>query len=86
MESWCALFDPLNRTTLMGMAVGSPLPDLALEFETGHRIDTFGNSNDSYWWYYRDLVTGEVFEAGNGRIVHERTEAANAEIVDEPAE
>ena len=78
-EAWCAVFDPLNRTTLVGVAVGSPLPDLALEFETGHRIDTFGNSGEGYWWYYRDRVSGEVFEAGGRGIVHERAEVSAAE-------
>src|SRR5688500_19043156 len=43
-EAWCTLFDPLNRTTLVDVSVGSPLADLTLEFETGHRIDSFGNS------------------------------------------
>lgn len=78
-EAWCALFNPLNRTTLVRVAVGSPLLDLALEFESGHRIDTFGNSVDGYWWYYRDRVSGEVFEVGGEGIVHEWAEAADAE-------
>src|SRR5262249_727136 len=78
-EAWCSLLAPLDRTTLVGVSVASPLPDLALEFETGHRIDTFGNSGDGYWWYYRDRVSGEVFEAGGGGIAHERGEVGNAE-------
>ncbi len=78
-EAWCALFDPLNRTTLVDVAVGSQFADLTLEFETGHRIDTFGNSGDGYWWYYRDRVTGEVFEVGAGGIAHEWAEVADAE-------
>ncbi|HVS39062.1 MAG TPA: hypothetical protein VMS17_26120 [Gemmataceae bacterium] len=78
-EAWCALLDPLNRTALVGVSVASPLPDLALEFETGHRIDTFGNTSDGYWWYYRDRLSGDVFEAGGGGIAHERTEVATGE-------
>ena len=78
-EAWCMLFDPLNRTTLVDVAVGSQFADLTLEFETGHRIDTFGNSGDGYWWYYRDRVTGEVFEIGARGIAHEWAEVADAE-------
>ena len=78
-ESWCALFDPLNRTTLVRVAVESPQHDLALEFESGHRIDTFGNSGDGYWWYYRDRVSGEVFEASGAGIAHERAKVGSAE-------
>jgi hypothetical protein len=78
-EAWCALFDPLNRTTLVDVAVGSQWADLTLEFETGHRIDTFGNSGAGYWWYYRDCVSGEVFEVGAGGIAHEWAAATDAE-------
>jgi hypothetical protein len=62
-EAWCALFDPLNRTTLVGVSVGPELPDLRLDFESGHSVETFGNSGDDYWWYYRDRTTGEICEA-----------------------
>ena len=75
-EAWCALFDPLNRTALVDVAVGSQFAELTLEFETGHRIDSFGSSSDGCWWYYRDRMTGEVFEVGAGGIVHEWAEAA----------
>ncbi len=78
-ETWCALFDPLNRTALVQVAIGSPFLDLALEFESGHRIDTFGNSSDGYWWYYRDRVIGEVFEVGSGGIVHDWAVVADAD-------
>jgi hypothetical protein len=77
-EAWCALFDPLNRTTLVDVSVGSPPADLRLDFETGHRIETFGNSGDGYWWYYRDRVTGEVFEVGAMGIDHKCAESADA--------
>ena len=77
-EAGCALCDPLNRTTLVGVSVGSPLADLALEFEAGYRIDTFGNSGDGYWWYYRDRKAGAVYEAGAGGIVHERAGTTDA--------
>lgn len=48
-ESWCALFDPLNRTSLVGVSVNSQLPDLRLDFESGHTVETFGNRSDDYW-------------------------------------
>jgi hypothetical protein len=75
-QAWCALLDPLNRTTLVDVSVGVPVPDLRLDFETGHRLETFGNSNDEYWWYYRNRVTGEIFEAGPTGISHEHAEPA----------
>ena len=78
-EAWCALLDPLNRTTLVKVSVGSPQPDLALEFESGHRIETFGNSSDGYWWYYRDRESGEVFEVAGSGITHEWVEVPDAE-------
>lgn len=78
-EAWCALFDPLNRTTLVGVSVSSPLPDLALEFGSGYRIDTFGNSGDGYWWYYRNYEGGEIYEVGARGISREQAEATHAE-------
>ncbi|WP_020470874.1 hypothetical protein [Zavarzinella formosa] len=69
-DEWSALFNPLNRTALFGVGIGSLFPDLRLDFESGHRIETFGNTNDGYWWYFRDRVTGEVFEAGASGIDH----------------
>ena len=78
-EAWCALFDPLGQTTLIDVSVGSQFPDLRLDFETGHRIETFGNSGDGCWWYYRDRLTGEIFEAGASGIIHEFAEPAHAE-------
>ena len=71
-EAWCAMFEPLNRTTIVGVSVGSPLVDLSVEFETRHRIETFGSSRDDYWWYYRDRASGEIFEAGPAGIRCER--------------
>ena len=79
-DAWCDLFVPLNRTALVEVAVGATFADLTLEFETGHRIETFGNGGDSYWWYYRDRVTGEVFEVSADGISHEWTEIADAEL------
>ena len=78
-EAWCALFDPLNRTTLVDVSVGSPFGDLTLEFATGHRIDTVGNSSDGYWWYYRDRETGAVFEVGAMGIAYEQAEPVDGE-------
>ncbi len=78
-EKWCSLFDPLNRTTLVDVSVGVQFPDLRLDFQTGHRIETFGNSVDGYWWYYRNRVTGEVFEVGARGIDHEYAEPADGQ-------
>jgi hypothetical protein len=78
-DAWCALFDPLNRTTLVDVAVGSQSLDLTLVLETGHRIETFGNSSDGFWWYFRDRLTGEIFEATAKGISHEWGEVASAE-------
>lgn len=75
-EAWCALFDPLDRTTLSEVLVGEPLPDLRLRFASGHEVCAFGNSSDGCWWYYRDRITGEVFEAGATGVVHELGEPA----------
>jgi hypothetical protein len=75
-ESWCGLFDPLNATTLAEAVVGSPLPDLRLRFASGHEIEVFGSRGNDYWWYYRDRLTGEVFEAGAGGITRELGEPA----------
>ena len=75
-EAWCELFDPLYQTTLVGASVGELFPDLRLVFKSGHQIETFGNSGNGYWWYYRDRITGEVFEAGAAGINHEYAEPA----------
>jgi hypothetical protein len=75
-EAWSALFNSLNSTVLVGASVNAALPDLCLDFASGHRIETFGNSGDGCWWYYRDRITGEVFEAGAAGICHEFAEAA----------
>jgi hypothetical protein len=77
-EAWCALFNPLNRTTLVDVSVGLQLPDLCLGFETGHSVETFGNRGDDYWWYYRDRITGEVYEAWAEGLRHEFAKPADA--------
>ena len=77
-EAWCARFNPLNRTTLVGVSIDPRLPDLRLDFETGHSIETFGNSGDDYWWYYRDLTTGEVYEAWAEGLRHAFDKPADA--------
>ena len=73
-EAWSALFDPLNLAILVNASVGEPLPDLRLGFDSGHEIETFGNSGDGCWWYYCDRVTGEVFEANAAGIDREYAE------------
>jgi len=75
-EAWCTLLDPLDTTTLVRARVGEPLPDLRLSFASGHEIEVFGNGGEGYWWYLRDRVTGEVFEAGAEGVVHELAESA----------
>ena len=75
-EAWCALFDPLGSTTLAEVSVSDDTPDLRLRFASGHQIETFGNCCEGCWWYYRDRLTGEVFEAGRGGITHEFGEPA----------
>lgn len=75
-ETWCALFDPLDSTTLTDASVSSGTPDLRLRFASGHQIETFGNCRDDCWWYYRDRLTDEVFEAGPAGITHRIGEPA----------
>ena len=75
-EAWCGLFAPLDRSTLAEAVVGKPLPDLRLRFASGHEVEVFSNSAEGYWWYYRNRVTGEVFEAGASGIVREQAEPA----------
>jgi hypothetical protein len=80
-EAWCGLLDPLNRTRLVGVSVGPQLPDLRLDFETGHIVETFGNSGDDYWWYYRNSTTGEVYEAWGDGLRHEFADPAAAKRI-----
>jgi hypothetical protein len=75
-EAWCALFDPLGSTTLTEVSVHDGPPDLRLGFASGHQIETFGNYSEGCWWYYRDRLTGEVFEARRAGITHEFAEPA----------
>jgi hypothetical protein len=56
--------------------VGAVYPDLTIRFGSGHRIETFGNTTSDYWWYYRDRMTGEVYEAGAFGIRQESGEPA----------
>jgi hypothetical protein len=68
-NAWVALFAALETTTLTNASVGGGIADLRLAFASGHRIETFGNSHgDGCWWYYRDRVTGEVFEGRAGGV------------------
>jgi hypothetical protein len=85
-EAWCALFDPLSDTTLTEAVVSEPLPDLRLRFASGHEVQTFGNSCNGCWWYYRDRVSGVVFEAGAAGVTRELGEPAENEGHAEPAE
>src|SRR5262245_20907524 len=75
-EAWCALLDPLRSTTLAEASLHDDTPDLRLGFASGHQIETFGNYREGCWWYYRDRLTGEVFEAGREGITHEFGEPA----------
>lgn len=70
-RSWCAHFDPLDHTSLAEVSVGLDHPDLRLGFASGHCIETFSTGGPGCWWYYRDCVTGEVFEAGRWGIRQE---------------
>jgi hypothetical protein len=76
-EGWCAQLDPLNNTTLAEFKVSEPVPNIRMRFASGHEIETFGNSGDGCWWYYRDRITGEVFEAGAMGITFELGESAD---------
>ncbi len=77
-EAWCALFNPLNQTEIVEAQMGLIHPDLTLRFASGHQIETFGNTNSEYWWYYRDRVTGEVYETGAFGIRREWHRPADA--------
>src|SRR5262245_39203378 len=81
-DAWCALSNPLNSTVLIGASVSETVPDLCLDFGSGHRIQTFGDSNDDCWWYYRDRITGEVFEASAAGICHDFAEAAESDSIE----
>jgi hypothetical protein len=70
-EAWCAHFSPLSRAEVVEVRVGTTHPDLMLRFASGHQIETFGNTNSDYWWYYRDRFSGEVYEAGSFGIRRE---------------
>lgn len=63
-EAWCAQLNPLSRSEVVEVQVGTTHPDLAIRFASGHLIETFGNTSSDYWWYYSDRLTGEVYEAG----------------------
>jgi hypothetical protein len=75
-EAWCRLLDPLNDVSLAAAIIGQELPDLRLKFTQGYEVQTFGNDGNDIWWYYRDRVTGECFEAKAAGIVHEIGEPA----------
>lgn len=75
-DAWCALFNPLNDTALTDFEVSEPLPHLRLRFASGHEIGALGDASDDCWWYYRDRVTGEVFEAGGRGVAYEQGEPA----------
>ena len=69
--AWCGLFDSLRATQLAAFSIAEGCPDLCLRFESGHEIQTFGNRNSDYWWYFMNRVTGDVFEASANGISHE---------------
>lgn len=71
LEKWWAHFAPLDGASLAEAAVGVDYPDLCLRFESGHRIETFSHGGPGCWWYYKDRVTGDVFEAGPWGIRYE---------------
>lgn len=75
-EAWCALFEPLDQSVLADFSIGRDFPDLRLRFASGHVVETFGNDGDGVWWYYRDRLTGECFEASAGGVVRELGEPA----------
>jgi len=77
-QEWCSLFEALNATQLLSFSVADGCPDLCLHFESGHTIETFGNSRQDYWWYYSNRMTGDVFEASADGISHELGEPAEA--------
>jgi hypothetical protein len=78
-EAWFAHFDGLDGASLAEASVGPDDPDLCLRFESGHRIETFSHGGPKCWWYYRDCVSGEVFEAGPWGIRRELRPPAEAE-------
>jgi hypothetical protein len=72
LEAWCAPFGPLDNALVETITVGSALPDLAIVFASGHRVETLsdeGNQNPC-WWYFADKATGDVFEAGPAGLTH----------------
>lgn len=77
-EAWCAHFNPLSQAAVVEVHLGPSHPDLTLRFESGHQIETFGNTISDYWWYYRDRLTGEVYEAGAFGIRREVGKSAGA--------
>jgi hypothetical protein len=74
--AWCKLFAPLDEATLVSFEVKNDFPDLLLRFSSGHVIETFGNTSDNCWWYYRDRLTGEYCEANPDGIIHDWVEIA----------
>jgi hypothetical protein len=79
LEAWCGHFAALNGASLAEAAVGADYPDLCLRFESGHRIETFSHGGPGCWWYYKDCVTGDVFEAGAWGLRHELDRPVGAE-------
>ena len=80
LEAWCGHFGPLDGASLAEASVGPDYPDLCLRFEPGHRIETFSHGDPDCWWYYKDRVTGEVFEAGAWGIRHVLDRPAGADL------
>ncbi len=70
-KAWCGLCDPLNDASLVAAIIGHDFPDLRLQFTQGYEVQTFGNDGNDMWWYYRDRLTGECFEASAAGIVRE---------------
>ncbi len=75
-EAWCGLSHLLDEASLAAAVIGQDLPDLRLQFTQGYEVQTFGNDGNDIWWYYRDRLTGECFEATAAGIVRELGQTA----------
>ena len=55
--------DGLDGAAVAEATVRPDYPDLRLRFASGHQVETFSTGCPGCGWYYKDRVTGEVFEA-----------------------